>query len=258
VKSVVDANMDSDKLAPNLRIIRIFEILAKHHQPLSPTELNNELKMPKQSLHRLCNMLLEEGYLAKTGRKLYPSPRLLQMASGLGTLGVNSTACHQILRKVSHQFGETVNFVRPEKSGMKYIDRVETNWAFRILLPVGTHVPFHCTASGKTYLASLPKQKRERMARSLHLTRQTPQTIDTAINLLAELVRVRRQGYAVDNEEFHNEMVAIAVPVTDLNGDYFASLAVHGPSPRFKLEEAIQKIDILRQAATEIQLMLFS
>ena len=62
----------------------------------------------------------------------------------------------------------------------------------------------------------------------------------------------------MDNEEFHNEMVAIAVPVTDLNGDYFASLAVHGPSPRFKLEDAIQKIDIMRQAANEIQLMLFS
>ena len=254
----MDGITDSEKLAPNLRVIRIFEVLAKHRQPLSPTELNYELKMPKQSLHRLCNMLLEEGYLSKTGRKLYPSPRLLQMASGLGTLGVNSTASHQILRKVSHQFGETVNFVRPEKSGMRYIDRVETNWAFRILLPVGTHVPFHCTASGKTYLALLPKQKRERMARSLLLTRQTPQTIDTAENLLAELARIRRQGYAVDNEEFHNEMVAIAVPVTDLNGDYFASLAVHGPSPRFKLEDAIQKIDILRQAATEIQLMLFS
>ncbi|MGB2487256.1 MAG: helix-turn-helix domain-containing protein, partial [Candidatus Puniceispirillaceae bacterium] len=46
---------NSEKLAPNLRIIRIFEILANHHRPMSPTELNAELNMPKQSLHRLCN-----------------------------------------------------------------------------------------------------------------------------------------------------------------------------------------------------------
>ena len=101
----MDGMNNSDKLAPNLRIIRIFEILATHHRPLSPTELNAELNMPKQSLHRLCNMLLEEGYLAKTGRKLYPAPRLLQMVSGLGILGINSTGCHQILRKVSNEFG---------------------------------------------------------------------------------------------------------------------------------------------------------
>ena len=106
----MDGITDSEKLAPNLRIIRIFEILANHHRPMSPTELNYELKMPKQSLHRLCNMLVEEGYL-KNRRKLYPHHGLLQMVSGLGTLGVNSTTCHQILRKVSHQFGETVNFV---------------------------------------------------------------------------------------------------------------------------------------------------
>ena len=247
-----------DKLAPNLRIIRIFEILAEQDKPLSPTELNAELNMPKQSLHRLCNMLMDEGYLAKTGRKLYPAQRLLRMASGLGTLGINSIGSHQILQKISSQFGETVNFVRPEKSGMKYVDRVETNWAFRILLPVGTHVPFHCTASGKTYLASLPKQKRERLANSLQLKKRTHATIDNPVWLESELAKIKRQGFAVDNEEFYHEMVAVSVPVTDLNGDYFASLAVHGPTPRFKLDEAVKKVKILHDAAAEIKQILFS
>ena len=53
-------------------------------------------------------------------------------------------------------------------------------------------------------------------------------------------------------------MVALAVPVTDLNGDYFASLAVHGPTPRFSLDRAIQRVEVLHRAAAEIQLMLFS
>jgi DNA-binding IclR family transcriptional regulator len=53
-------------------------------------------------------------------------------------------------------------------------------------------------------------------------------------------------------------MVAVSVPVTDLNGDYFASLAVHGPTPRFKLDEAVKKVKILHDAAAEIKQILFS
>ncbi len=250
--------LEDQKIAPNLRVIRILEILASHNEPLSPTELNAVLKMPKQSIHRLCTMLIDEGYLQKIGRKLAPSTRLLTMATGLEKLGIANTACHQILRKIAHQFGETVNLVRPEKTGMNYVDRVETNWPFRILLPIGTHVPFHCTASGKTYLASLPKYKRQQLTRTMELNKQTAYTIDNAEQLEAELATVRAQRYATDKEEFYTGMVAIAVPITDLNGDYFGALAVHGPSSRFSLDEAIEKRDSMQNAAKEIQLMLFS
>ena len=68
-------------------------------------------------------------------------------------------ARRQILLNIANKVKETVNFVVPEASGMNYIDRVETDWAFRIQLPIGTNVPFHCTASGKCFLASLSPKK---------------------------------------------------------------------------------------------------
>ena len=88
---------------------------------------------------------------------------------------------------------------------MFYADRVETDWPFRVLLPVGTHVPFHCTASGKTYLASLPAAKRRTMLAGLDLHQYTETTHLSAATLEQELKQVARDGYALDREEFHGE-----------------------------------------------------
>ena len=247
-----------DKTPPNIRLLRIVEILSKHGKPISPTELNAELGLPKQSIHRLCNTLIEAGFLEKSERKLRPSARLLSIASGLGRLGVEHMGCHQILQNVSAEFGETVNLVRPEKAGMMYIDRVETNWPFRVLLPIGTHVPFHCTASGKTYLASLPKAKRAAIIASLDLVKLTDNTIISADRLEDEIAQIRQQKFALDRGEFYDGMVAVAVPILDNEDRYFGALAVHGPSNRFDIEEVLVRLDVLTSGAQQIHNAMFS
>ena len=131
-----------------------------------------------------------------------------------------------MLQRVSRRFGETVNFVRPEPQGMIYVDRVETNWAFRVALPVGTHVPFHCTASGKLFMSSLSSARRRAMVEALPLDALTPNTHTSPDSLARELVSIRKDGYSLDREEFHTGMVAIAVPVTDADGRFYAALAV--------------------------------
>ena len=148
----------TNSTAPNLRILRIFEVIADAGQPMTPTEINEQLDWPKQSLHRLCQTLIAEGYLVKQARRLHPTKRLLGLAAGLTQHAAGQTTRHQILQNIARETGETVNFVRPEIKGMIYADRVETNWPFRVLLPVGTHVPFHCTASGKPILPVFQRQ----------------------------------------------------------------------------------------------------
>ena len=106
---------------------------------------------------------------------------------------------------------ETVNFVVPTENGMVYTDRVETDWHFRVMLPVGTGVPFYCTASGKTYLASLRKSQM-RLIDNIEMTRFTDNTITDAHALLENIKQVRKQGYAIDDEELYRGMLAIAVP----------------------------------------------
>ena len=242
----------TNSTAPNLRILRIFEVIADSGRPMTPTEINEQLDWPKQSLHRLCQTLIAEGYLVKQARRLHPTKRLLGLAAGLTQHAAGQTTRHQVLQNIARETGETVNFVRPEIKGMIYADRVETNWPFRVLLPVGTHVPFHCTASGKTYLASLPAAKRRTLLASLDLRAYTSCTHSSIDTLEDELQRVSKNGYALDMEEFHEGMIAIAVPVLDSRRRYVAALGMHGPKQRFDLDDALARRSLLVESAKVI------
>jgi len=248
------------KIPTNLRTLRILEVLGKSNTPMTPTQINAELGLPKQTVHRLCKTLVQEGFLIKdsAGKLLRPSRRLRQFSSGILYSSHINIGRHQILVDVARQVSETVNFVVPEDKGMKYLDRVEADWPFRIQLPVGTHVPFHCTASGKTFLASLPSSKRRAMIDSLYLEALTPNTLTDAGKLDAELEKIARQGFALDNEEFMPDMVAIAVPVKDLQGRFFASLAFHGPVQRISIASIKEQADVLFKGAEKLTAAIFS
>lgn len=247
----------SDAVAPNLRVLHILSILAAHAVPMSPTEITTALGWPKQTVHRLCQTMVADGLLEKHNRKLVPTTRVHNIAAGLSQFAITESGCHQVLQNIASAIGETVNFVRPVKQGMTYVDRVETNWPFRVLLPVGTHVPFHCTASGKTFLASLPAARRASFVANLALEPATPHTHTTAETLTAELTSIRKLGYALDREEFHLDMVAIAVPVFDLRNRFFAALAVHGPVQRFDIAAAEAAFPLLTASAAQLTETIF-
>ena len=247
------------RIPTNLRTLLILEILGTSDQAMTATQINDQIGLPKQTVHRLCATLEENGFLTRHGnsKKYQVARRLRDLGSGLLHNSRDHVARHQILKEVADNVGETVNYAVPGNSGMNYLDRVETDWPFRIQLPIGTSVPFHCTASGKTFLASLAPRKRETLVASLTLDKMTHHTHVDRERLHDELQRIRNQGYALDQEEFLEGMVAIAVPVVDPDGRYVASLAYHGPTQRMSLPEAIDRKDILQNAAVKLSRVLF-
>lgn len=244
----------SGRIATNLRTLLIIEVVGNANRALTPTEINDELGLPKQTIHRLCTTLVSEGFLSyePDGRHLRPARRLRSISSGILHASRIYIARHQILEELAAAVGETVNFVVPEEDGMSYLDRVETDWAFRVQLPIGTHVPFHCTASGKCFLASLSKHMRDRMLESVKMEKLTDKTIVDTDALNTELAQIKRQGYALDIEEFMSGMVAIAVPVLDHQGRFLAALAFHGPTIRLNKEALLKHERLLQDCAARL------
>lgn len=249
-----------DRIPTNLRTLMILEVLGRSDRAMTATEINESLGLPKQTVHRLCATLEREGFLTRLGqsKRFLPARRLRDLGAGLLHSSRVHIARRQILLEVARQVRETVNFVVPEDDGMSYLDRVETDWPFRIQLPIGTHVPFHCTASGKCFLASLPPRARKSLVSSLRLERLTPTTHTRPDTLLADLQRIEQRGYSLDEEEFFEGMVAIAVPVTDPDGRFVAALAYHGPTQRIDIEDAVARRGVLLDAADRLREAYFA
>ena len=244
-----------NRIPTNLRLLQIIELLGNRGRPMSAAEIAREIGLPKPTIHRLCKTLELEGYTVRerVGSGISPARRLRTMSSELLFGSWDHIARHQVLVRVAASVKETVNFVVPEESGMRYVDRVETDWPFRIQLPVGSNVPFHCSASAKVYLASLPLPERRLFVRSLEMPKLALNTITDPEALLENLSEVKERGYAIDDEEFLDGLNAVAVPVKDDSGRYIASLAFHGPKQRISVEEAVSKIDVLFEGARALR-----
>lgn len=255
----LEKNEESDRIAPNLRALMILEVLAEAGRPLTPTEINESLLLPKPTIHRLCHTLLEQGFLARDvdANRLRPAGRLMTMASGI----MNSSRIHiarrSILQAVAENVGETCNLSVPDLDGMTYVDRVETSWPMRFQLPVGTNVPFHCTASGKLFLSTLKPARLASYLEAITFEPLAKNTITEAATLKAELAKIRQTGFASDNEEFIDNLIAVAVPIEDPNGELFAALAIHGPVQRMTMEEAEAHLPELRRAAEKLSAVIF-
>ena len=251
---------DESRIPTNLRTLLILEIMGKSERPLTATQINAHLGLPKQTVHRLCATLEKEGFLTRQKDSMHyaPARRLRVLGAGLLNTSRMHIARRQILLNVARTVGETVNFALPDNAGMSYADRVETDWAFRIQLPIGTQVPFHCTASGKCFLASLKAKARNTIVSALPLEAMTENTLTTQDGLMDELEHINQTGFSIDNEEFMEGMVAVAVPVRDTSGAFLAALACHGPTQRFSVDDAIAHKDHLTQAAAQLTEALFA
>jgi len=237
-----------------MRLLAILEEIARLGVPATPTEVNKAIGIPKQTLHRLFGTLEEHGYLQRDhdGRSYSPGPKLRAMAIGVVSSTRVRAARLAVMNALSKDIGETCNLVLPGRHSMIYLDRVETDWPLRIMLPIGSEVPLHCTASGKLYLSTLSNTRLKRILNAGGFEKKTERTLTDPDSLTEEISKIRKAGYSQDNEEFMEGMIALAVPVKDAQKRMVCSLAFHAPTPRMSLEDARSHLDRLRNAADEL------
>ena len=241
----------SDKSSRSVRALEVVEAVASADRPMTVVDLLDLTGLPKATLHRLCNLLEEEGFLRPdlSGRGYVGGHRLARLARLTLATSAERSYRHGILSAVSQEIGETCNIVISKGAEMFYTDRVETEWPLRHQLPIGSNVPVHCTASGKLYLSSLTKRQCRDLVSVLSLERYTDNTITDPDKLLTALKAVRRDRVGIDDEEFVDGMVAVAVPINDDKGRMVAALAFHAPTVRMDLARARTFLPVLQKAA---------
>ncbi len=240
------------------RSLRLLGLLAGAGRPLSLADLAARLALPKGTAHRICLQLLESGYLSRDAdeRLFGVGPALRQLAFSTLNHGVVRGLRHDVLAQLVEAIGETCNFTTQDGTEVLYLDRVEAKWPLRLTLDVGSHVPLHCTASGKLFLAMMPADEREAVIERIVLARMTAQTIVTKKALRAECEAIVAAGHSCDREEFIAGLIAVAVPVGPLGSSVRAAIAVHAPTARMSLKQALAKLAALKSAAARMQELL--
>lgn len=246
--------MSNQSNAAALRAFRILEILAEAHEPLSLMQIVARIELPKQTVHRILKQL-ESAWLVTRGansRCYECSSRVRQMAVNVLMHAGPAAARHAILEALVDKIGETCNLTMLSGDDIVYLDRVETQWPLRVHLQPGSHVPLHCTASGKLLLSFLPRQRRERLIASLPLRAQAEHTITDARTLREELAQTRKRRIGINNQEHLQGLLAVAVPVMLDRNRACAAIAIQAPVGRVSLDGLLAFVPDLQRAAAEV------
>jgi len=245
---------DSQHLPPSLRSIAIAEAVARAPAPMSLAAIAAATRIPKPTLHRLVGALLASGMLLREahGKAYSAGPRLSAMA--MDVMGNSSlrNERHSILGRLVEQIGETCNFTALGVNDVVYVDRVEAAWPLRVHLQPGSHVPIHCTSSGKLFLAHMPARQRRRLLYGAPIRRHTGKTITDPARLELELARIRKTKISTDDEGYLAGLISVAVPVLGRSERVIAALAVHAPTARMSLKQALGHVGLLKRAAGEL------
>lgn len=240
------------------RSLRLLARLAEEGHPISLADLAADLSLPKGTAHRLCMQLLELGFISRdvNERDYVVGPALRKLSLDTLNHGALRALRHQVLTELVGLIGETCNITTLDGASVLYLDRVEAPWPWRLTLAVGEHVPLHCTASGKLFLALSSPKQRDLLISQLTLTAVTDTTITSPTVLHTECEKIAAAGYALDQQEFVDGLMAIAVPVFGDQGVIRAALAVHAPVSRLPLSLALAKLPALYAAADRLKGLL--
>jgi len=140
-----------------------------------------------------------------------------------------------------------------------YVARVPT--AARIMsinLGIGTRLPAFTTSMGRVLLAGLPNDELEWMLRkSGPLQKYTAKSITDPAEMLREIETVRRQGWALVDQELEMGLRSVATPVVDCNGQPIAALNIATHASRWPIQKLTQEVlPLLKQTAAAISALL--
>lgn len=249
------ADLKTNYNVPNLeRGLLIIELLSKHKQGLTLSELIDTLDISKSSAFRIVSTLIFKNYLQKneTTKKITLSRKLM-------TLGVSSMNEQSIvelsidvMRALRDELKESVMLgVIIDKKGA-ILEQVSSSYPVKLYVEQGTHFHLHSSVGGKVILAFLPKEERNEVIKKIVLKRLTKNTIVSMKAFREELKKVNKKGYAIDNGEDIQGIHCIGAPVFNEYGYPVAALWITAPHGRLPHDEFDKKGKIVAQYALEI------
>jgi DNA-binding IclR family transcriptional regulator len=212
------------------RALLILETLDSSRRGLNISELSRRLGLPKSSTHVIMLTLEKLGYVQKRAGTLHYSLGLKAYALGHSMTKNVSIAELALphMRALADQVNLSVQMAVLDGEQCVCIQKVEAPGLIKIDTYIGRRMDLHCTAVGKVILGFGPEDVLQRILAKQVYIRHTRNTITSPKAMQREVQRVRKFGYAVDEEEEEPGVRCVAVAVYHANGTFAAGLSVTG------------------------------
>ncbi|GCL70166.1 MULTISPECIES: IclR family transcriptional regulator [Paenibacillus] len=235
-------------LAAVERTFQVMEILVGEVNGVSVTELENRTQLPKSVISRILTTLLEGGYVERDSKTRYYklSFYFLSMAyRHINALEINDIF-YPMLERIAKRTGELVQLAVVKKEGIFFIEKAEGTNPLRVASMLGQKAPYHATAVGKVWLASLTDQEVTSIISQNGLKAYTEHTITDLDTLLKNLAEVRSKGYAIADQEINQDVIAVSVPIT-LDEQVVAMLVTAAPHFKMTASRIEELVHICRE-----------
>ncbi|MDR2484161.1 MAG: IclR family transcriptional regulator [Treponema sp.] len=228
------------------KALHILEGMTKIPAPARLQDIAHSLNIPQSTLLRFLNTYIDFGYVGQDPATscYYLTLKLTELGSRTRDNFPFQNSLSKYIKQIAKHFHESSSLCIEHNMQMVYIATEDgPDRMLKTLQRIGRIAPMHATGVGKLHLMNYSQAQFLELERKFGFPRYTEHTITNPDMLKAEIDKIRRQGYALDDEECEAGVRCIAVPVRDYTKRVVAGISLSAPVTRLdpcKIEEIVR------------------
>jgi IclR family transcriptional regulator, pca regulon regulatory protein len=240
------------------RGLAVIEAFSQHKRHLSISQLAARTGLSRAAVRRCLYTLTKLGLAGSDdGRYFFLRPRVLALGHSYISSMPLAAAAQPVLDHVSALLHESCSIAALDDLEIVYVARASVTRIMSIDLHVGSRLPAFCTSMGRVMLANLPPDELEERLKRIEITRHTPRTVSSIEKFRQVLHMVRRNAFAIVDQELELGLRSMAVPIQSPNGKVLMALNVGAHARRVSIQDMrTQFLPHLRAAAHELCMLL--
>lgn len=240
--------------ARGLSVIRAFNA-SRPEQTL--TDVAAATGLTRAGARRILLTLQTLGYVEAEGRLFRLTPKILDLGFAYLTSMPFWNLAEPVMENLSAQVHESCSAAVLDRTEIVYVLRVPTHKIMTINLSIGSRLPAYCTSMGRVLLSALDDETLEATLSSAPLYAHTPRTVTDKEELKKLIAQVRRQGWAIVDQELEGGLISLSAPIRNRQGRVIAAMNISGNAQRNSAKQMVKAfLEPLQQAAQTVSEMV--
>ncbi|OHV79641.1 IclR family transcriptional regulator [Ensifer sp. LCM 4579] len=232
---------ETDFVSGFARGLTVIEAFGEAQPRLSIAEAAKITGLDRATVRRSLLTLSELGYADYDGKFFALTPKILRLGHAYLSATPLTAIVQPHLDQLSEKAGQSASVSVLDGTEVVYVARASQRRVMSINLMPGSRLPAYCASMGRVLLAALPEAEARDILSRTELKANTPHTKTDLEELVAELRRVRDQGYAVIDQELELGLCSIAVPLINARGRVVAALNIGAPAAHVAADELAER-----------------